>query len=84
MCSVRIPCNGAVDCGSLGASYVAADWQVRVFGLSGIVNIPYGHLSVSNISYVWVHGHIIEFKRIYLTMVDILRTDNFKCFFWQE
>ena len=30
--------------GSLGASFVPADWQVKVFWLSGIVDIPYDRL----------------------------------------
>ena len=35
--------------GSLGASFVSADWQVRVFWLSGIVDRPSNHLYIRNI-----------------------------------
>ena len=35
--------------GSLGASLVPLDWQVRVFRSSGIVDIPSDHLSAWNI-----------------------------------
>ena len=35
----RVPCNRAVN-GSLGASLVEADWKVRLFGFSSIVEIP--------------------------------------------
>ena len=32
---------------------------MRVFGLSGFVGIPYGHLPVRTRTSVWVHGHTI-------------------------
>ena len=34
---------------SMGASFVPANWQLRVSVLSDIVDIPSNHLSVSNI-----------------------------------
>ena len=32
-----IACNGSAEGGSLGALFVAADWEVRVYGTSSIV-----------------------------------------------
>ena len=37
---VRIPCNRAEEAGSLRAFLVLFDWQVKVFGLSGIIDRP--------------------------------------------
>ena len=46
---VRISFNGAVKRGVLGASFVTADWQVRMFGLSGLVDRPYKRMYVRTI-----------------------------------
>ena len=42
--SGRIPCNG-----SLGASFVPADWRVRVFESSGLKDRPSDRLSIRTI-----------------------------------
>ena len=45
----RISCNGAVRRGYLGALFVSSDWWVRVFWLSGIVDIPSDRLDACTI-----------------------------------
>ena len=42
-------CNGAVQ-GSRVALFVSADWQVRMFWLYGILDIPYDRLYLHTIT----------------------------------
>ena len=45
-CPVRIPCNGAVKRVPGANVRTPADWQVRLFGTSGLIDRSSDHLSV--------------------------------------
>ena len=48
-CPVRIPCNGAVKRVPGANVRTPAEWQVRLFGTSGLIDRPSDHLSVRTI-----------------------------------
>ena len=45
-----LSCNGLDGEGSLGEMFVSTDYQVRVFGKSVILDIPYESLSIRTIT----------------------------------
>ena len=67
--------------GSLGELFLAADWQVRVFGLSGLVDRPSDHLPIQTISSVWMHGQEIPLHPLLLSNMTGMPQENlqFSC-----